>query len=238
MIKNAFILGAGFGSRMRPLTETTPKPLIKLAGKALIDHVIEGLIDVGVTRIVVNVHYLADQLEDHLAGYSTPEIIISDERSEILDTGGGAAKALPFFGDEPFFIHNSDTVWIEGEGRNLAHMLNAFDPTAMDCLMLLANRHTSLGYDGKGDFLLGQDNRITRRPKDTASDFVFAGVSINTPKLFTRHPEGAFSLNELWDNAIATGRAHGIRHQGKWMHVGTSKSLEDAEHCISASRCT
>lgn len=236
MIKNAFILGAGFGSRMRPLTDATPKPLIKLAGKALIDHVIEGLIDVGVEKIVVNVHYLADQLEDHLSKYTAPEIIISNERREILDTGGGAAKALPLFGDEPFFIHNSDTVWIEGEGRNLAHMINAFNPHQMDCLMLLANRHTSLGYDGNGDFLLGDDNRIARRPQHSASDFVFAGVSINTPKLFNGHPHGPFSLNKLWDTAIAAGRAHGIRHQGKWMHVGTSEALTEAEHCISASR--
>lgn len=244
MIKHAFILGAGFGSRMRPLTDTTPKPLVKLGGKALIDHVIEGLLSVGVENIVVNVHYLADQLENHLKKHKHKGIIISDERAEILDTGGGAKKALDYFQGEPFFIHNSDSVWIEPRSnnravnQNLSNMVKAFDEATTDCLMLLANRHKSLGYSGKGDFLINEDQQLQRRPKDQSTDHVFAGVSINRPELFQASPEGPFSLNLLWDRAIAKGRVRGVHHQGKWMHVGTTDALNEAEHCLLAAQQT
>lgn len=244
MIKHAFILGAGFGSRMRPLTETTPKPLIKLGGKALIDHVIEGLVSVGVEQIIVNVHYLADQLEAHLKNHAFKNIIISDERAELLDTGGGAFKALHHFNNEPFFIHNSDSVWIEhgaqpeGISHNLSAMVKGFDASQMDCLMLLANRHNSLGYSGKGDFLMDQHQLIKRRPKEMATDHVFAGVSINTTDLFANSPEGAFSLNLLWDKSIEQGRVKGIPHQGKWMHVGTKEALAEAEACLIKAQQT
>ena len=144
-IKQAFILGAGFGSRMRPLTDTIPKPMVGLAGKPLIDHVIDRLISVGVTKVVVNVHYLADVLETHLRHRKDIELHISDERDELLDTGGGVHKALHHFGDEPFFIHNSDSVWIEKGHNNLAEMVKRFDPQKMDNLLCLANRQTSLG---------------------------------------------------------------------------------------------
>lgn len=244
MIRHAFILGAGFGSRMRPLTDKTPKPLIRLGGKPLIDYVIEGLASVGVEHIVVNVHYLADEMEAHLKNHSFKNITISDERAQILDTGGGALKALPAFGNEPFFIHNSDSVWLEEKigqnqvSQNLQNMVRAFNPADMDCLMLLADRHNSLGYDGAGDFLLDERQNITRREGEAPSDYVFTGVSINSPALFKGSPSGAFSLNMLWDAAIKQRRVKGLPHQGKWMHVGTSAALEDAEHCLLASQQT
>ena len=238
MIKQAFILGAGFGSRMRPLTDTIPKPMVPLAGKPLIDHVIDRLTSVGVERIVVNVHYLADVLENHLRQRNDIEIIISDERDELLDTGGGVLKALHHFGDEPFFIHNSDSVWVENGHNNLAEMVKLFDPNKMDNLLCLANRHTSLGYDGNGDFLLSNEDLISRKPKEVASDHVFIGASLATKSLFDQSPKGAFSLNKLWDAAIAKNRVYGIKHQGIWMHVGTTEALSDAEDCIRQSELT
>ena len=238
MIKQAFILGAGFGSRMRPLTDTIPKPMVPLAGKPLIDHVIDRLTSVGVEKIVVNVHYLADVLENHLRKKNDVEIIISDERDELLDTGGGVLKALHHFGDEPFFIHNSDSVWVENGHNNLAEMVKLFDPQKMDNLLCLANRHTSLGYDGNGDFLLSNEGLISRKPKEVASDHVFIGASLATKNLFDQSPKGAFSLNKLWDAAIAKNRVYGIKHQGIWMHVGTTEALSQAEDCIRQSELT
>lgn len=238
MVKQAFILGAGFGSRMRPLTDKIPKPLVPLAGKPLIDHVISRLTNVGVEKIVVNVHYLADQLEEHLRKNKQCEIIISDEREHLLDTGGGAKKALQHFGSDPFFIHNSDSVWIEDGQNNLQNLLNAFDNTRMDNILCLANRHTCLGYDGKGDFILNDNGLIERKPKETDTDYVFIGASIATPALFNNAPEGAFSLNKLWDTAIRNERLYGIKHQGLWMHVGTTEALSEAEDCIKKAAAT
>ena len=237
-IKQAFILGAGFGSRMRPLTDTIPKPMVELAGKPLIDHVIDRLISVGVSKIVVNVHYLADVLETHLQQRKGIELIISDERDELLDTGGGVYKALHHFGNEPFFIHNSDSVWIEEGQNNLAEMIKRFDAEKMDNLLCLANRQTSLGYDGNGDFLLDEEGHISRKPKDIASDHVFIGASIATRNLFENAPEGPFSLNKLWDASIAEKRVYGMEHQGIWMHVGTTEALSEAEDCIRQAEPT
>lgn len=238
MVDQAFILGAGFGSRMRPLTDTIPKPMVKLAGKPLIDHVIDRLASVGVKKIVVNVHYLADVLETHLHQRNDVELIISDERDELLDTGGGVYKALPHFGDEPFFIHNSDSVWVENGHDNLAELIKKFDPQKMNNLLCLANKNTSLGYDGNGDFLLTNEGLISRKPSDVTSDHVFIGASIATKNLFEKSPEGPFSLNKLWDASIAKNRVYGIKHQGIWMHVGTTEALSEAEDCIRQAEPT
>ncbi len=238
MVDQAFILGAGFGSRMRPLTDTIPKPMVQLAGKPLIDHVINRLTSVGVKKIVVNVHYLADVLETHLRQRNDVELIISDERDELLDTGGGIYKALPHFGDEPFFIHNSDSVWVENGHDNLAELIKKFDPQKMDNLLCLANKNTSLGYDGNGDFLLSNEGLISRKPSDVTSDHVFIGASIATKNLFKKSPEGSFSLNKLWDASIAQNRVYGIKHRGIWMHVGTTEALSDAEDCIRQAEPT
>jgi len=224
------VLAAGYGKRMRPLTETIPKPMVRLAGRPLIDHVLDRLAKAGVLHAVVNVHYLADVLEAHLAERAgLPAIAISDERDALLDTGGGVKKALDRLGPDGFFIQNSDSVWIEEGARNLADLAGRWDPAQMDALLLLADAQDSLGYGGAGDFVLGKDGRLTRRAQDETAPYVFAGVSIAHPRLFAGSPQGAFSLNPLWDRAIAAGRLFGATLKGEWMHIGTPEALEAAE---------
>ncbi len=229
MIDTAMILGAGLGTRMRPLTDLVPKPLVRLDGRALVDHALDRLEAAGITRVVVNVHYLADLLEAHLKGRASPKILISDERGKLLDTGGGVVNALPLIGDKPFVIHNSDTAWIEGLGGALSRLIAAFDPERMDSLMLVALAATSIGYDGHGDFDMAPDGLLTRRQERKEAPFVFTGVSIAHPRLFRDAPKGAFSLNKLWDRAIAERRLYGMRLDGVWMHVGTPEALAEAE---------
>jgi MurNAc alpha-1-phosphate uridylyltransferase len=235
-VTTAMVLAAGFGKRMRPLTDAMPKPLVPLKGKPLIDHVLDRLSDGGITRAVVNVHYLPDMLEAHLAKRARPSIVISDERDAILDTGGGVARALPLLGDDPFVIHNSDSVWIEGVGSNIARMIAAWDPERMDSLMLLANGVTSLGYEGRGDFMMDAGGLLSRRPEHKDAPFVFTGVSIAHPRMFEGAPKGKFSLNKLWDRAIEARRLFGLRLDGAWMHVGTPEALAEAERWIDASK--
>lgn len=229
MIDTAMILGAGLGTRMRPLTDVVPKPLVRLNGKALIDHALDRLEAAGITRVVVNAHYRADQLEAHLKTRTSPRILISDERDELLDTGGGVVKALPLLGDKPFLIHNSDTAWIEGIGGSLSRLIAGWDGDRMDSLMLLALAATSVGYDGHGDFNMEASGVLTRRRERVEAPFVFAGVSIAHPRLFAGAPAGAFSLNKLWDGAIEKRRLHGTRLDGVWMHIGTPEALAEAE---------
>ncbi|MEZ5898108.1 MAG: nucleotidyltransferase family protein [Hyphomicrobiaceae bacterium] len=225
----AFVLAAGLGTRMRPLTNDIPKPLVKLDGKPLIDHALDRLAAAGVTRAIVNVHHHADQLEAHLAKRKRPQIIISDERGLLLETGGGIAHALPLLGTDAFIIHNSDSVWIEGPGSNLERLLNAWDETRMDSLLLLAPATTSLGYEGRGDFFMDSNGRLTRRSGALVAPFVFAGVSVAHPRLLDGAPKGKFSLNMPWDTAIERGRLFGVRMEGTWMHVGDPKALKAAE---------
>ena len=231
-ITTAMVLAAGLGKRMRPLTDVVPKPLVRLKSKPLIDHVLDRLAAGGIKRAVVNVHYLPDLIEAHLASRTNPAIIISDERDALLDTRGGVVRALPLLGDAPFLIHNSDSVWIEGVGSNIARLIQAFDPDRMDSLMLLALGATSLGYDGHGDFAMDADGVLSRRGERREAPFVFTGVSIAHPRLFEDAPKGAFSLNTLWDRAIDRGRLFGLRLEGAWMHVGTPQSVEEAERWI------
>lgn len=228
-VKTAMVLAAGLGTRMRPLTKSKPKPLVPLKGKPLIDHVLDRLTAGGIERAVVNVHHFPEQIEAHLAGRKKPAITISDERKELLDTGGGVVRALPLLGPAPFLIHNSDSVWIEGVGSNVARLASAFDPERMDSLLLLALGATSLGYEGHGDFVMSPDGVLERRGEQREAPFVFTGVSIAHPRLFETAPKGRFSLNVLWDRAIAAGRLYGLRLDGTWMHVGTPQSVEDAE---------
>lgn len=227
--ETAFVLAAGFGTRMRPLTDHTPKPLVELNGKPLIDHVLDRLADAGVKRAVVNVHHLAEQIETHLATRERPEIVISDERSQILDTGGGVAKALESLGDGCFFVHNSDSVWVEGAQATLEAMIARWDPEEMDALLLLAVAHNALGYSGDGDFLMDTNGQLSRRAEGAIAPFVFAGVSIANRAMFEGTSAEPFSLNKLWDKAIENDRLFGIRHDGIWMHVGDPKALADAE---------
>ena len=230
--RSAMVLAGGFGKRMLPLTQDKPKPMVELKGRPLIDHVLDRLAAAGVARAVVNVHYCADKLEAHVKHRARPEILISDERQQLLDTGGGVVRALPMLGAEPFLIHNSDSVWIEGVGSNLERLFAGWDPDAMDSLMLLATAATSLGYDGPGDFVMDKDGRLSRRGEREMAPFVFAGVSIAHPRMFEGAPEGPFSMNRLWDRAIDSGRLYGIRLDGLWMHVGTPEALSEAERWI------
>ena len=232
----AFVLAAGLGARMRPLTDARPKPLIEFAGRALIDHVLDRLADAGVERAVVNVHYLAEMIEAHLASRTRPRVAISDERGVLLDTGGGVVRALPELGDSPFFIHNSDTVWIERGAPALDTMSAAWDASRMSSLMLLAPAASSLGYDGRGDFDMAADGRLSRPAKGAAAAYVFAGVSIAHPRMFAGAPQGRSSLNTFWDRAIAEGRLHGVALDGLWMHVGTPAALIEAEAAVAAER--
>jgi N-acetyl-alpha-D-muramate 1-phosphate uridylyltransferase len=229
--KTAMVLAAGFGERMRPLTLRVPKPLVPLAGRALIDHVLDRLAASGVKTAVVNVHYLPDQLEAHLAERRgrPPETIVSDERGLLLDTGGGVKKALPKLGPGPFFVHNADSVWSEGATPALSRMLRKWNPDTMDCLLLLAPVTTSIGYAARGDFNMDQDGRLVRRGASEVVPFAFAGVSLCDERLFEGAPAGQFSLNLLWDRALAKGRLYGMRLDGNWMHVGTPEALKEAE---------
>jgi len=214
---------------MRPLTDNLPKPLVRLRGKALVDHVLDRLADAGVETAIVNVHYHADKLEAHLAGRDIPRIEVSDERQALLDTGGGVKKALPRLGTDAFYVHNSDSVWLEAPRANLERMAAAWNADKMDALLLLAPVATSIGYHGPGDFALAPDGLIERRAERKVVPFVFAGVSIIHPRLFFGSPKGAFSLNLLWDNAIEQGRLYGLRQDGIWMHVGMPSALGEAE---------
>ncbi len=220
---------------MRPLTATCPKPLIPVDGKSLIDHVLDRLADAGIKQAIVNVHYLADRIENHLAHRKSPKIIISDERDTLLDTGGGVMRALPKLGRDAFLIHNSDSIWIEGMGSNLNRLIDSWDENAMDSLLLVASVAMSTGYDGPGDFNMDATGRLTRRSGVRLAPFVFAGVSIAHPRLFEGAPKGPFSLNRVWDKAIEAGRLFGVRLEGIWMHVGTPDAIDDAEKAISES---
>lgn len=233
VVKTAMVLAAGLGKRMRPLTNDIPKPLVKLAGRALIDLVLLRLAGAGVTRAIINGHYKADVLFQHLSGWSRPEILFSDESDCLLDTGGGVVRALPLIGDDPFFVHNSDSVWIEENGSNLERMNTAWDPERMDCLMLLGEANASLGYSGAGDFAMAGDGLLSRAAQGQSVPFVFAGVSIIHPRLFEGMEEAPFSLNRVWDLAISRGRLFGMRLDGVWMHVGSPSALIEAEQLMS-----
>jgi MurNAc alpha-1-phosphate uridylyltransferase len=221
------VLAAGLGTRMRPLTDDMPKPLVTVAGRALIDHVLDRLVEAGVERAVVNVHHFADQMQQHLAHRKHPQIVISDERGLLLGTGGGVKKALPELGDAPFFHSNSDTFWIDDVKSNLARLADAFDPVAMDALLLLAPTAGSIGYAGRGDFAMAADGRLRKRAGQEAAPFVYAA-------LFKGAPQGEFPLTALFDRAAAGGRLHGLRLVGLWMHVGTPEAIAEAEAAIRA----
>jgi N-acetyl-alpha-D-muramate 1-phosphate uridylyltransferase len=233
MPRRAMVLAAGLGTRMRPLSNTIPKPLVAVGGQTLIDRVLDRLAAAGVETAVVNVHYLADRIVSHLAGRRTPDIVISDERGALLGTGGGIVKALPHLGSGPFFLLNSDTIWIDGVKANLARLADAFDATRMDALLLVAAvASSSVGYAGSGDFAMSSDGRLRRRREREVLPFVYAGVAVLSPALFADPPPGAFSLNVLFDRAIESGRLCGLRLEGVWMHVGTPEAVAAAEAAI------
>jgi MurNAc alpha-1-phosphate uridylyltransferase len=230
----AMVLAAGYGQRMRPLTLTRPKPLVEVAGKSLIDYGFDRLRAAGVAKAVVNVHYLPEQIEAWAAKQSSPPVTISDERGVILDTGGGVARALPLLGADPFFVINSDSFWVDEGTPALDRLRAAWDDRVMDCLLLLSPLERTVGYDGAGDFVRGGDGRLARRKASAGEPLAYIGGYLVAPRLFAGAPEGAFSMNLLWDRAIAEGRLFGVVHGGRWLHVGTPEAIGLAEAALRA----
>ncbi|MCX7280074.1 MAG: nucleotidyltransferase family protein [Alphaproteobacteria bacterium] len=230
----AMIMGAGLGTRMRPLTDHQPKPLVMVDGKTLIDHSIDRLVAAGVNRIVVNLHYKAQMLRDHLSNRRDAQIVFSDETEQLLDTGGGVVKAMPHFSGAPFFIINSDSIWVEGTSAALPAMIAAWDEGRMDGLLLLAQMKTALGYEGTGDFALTADKNIVRALGAVPPLYAYPGVQIVHPRMFEGAPAGAFSTNVMWDRAIAAGRVSGTLLDGVWIHVGTPQARDEAEAYLRA----
>jgi MurNAc alpha-1-phosphate uridylyltransferase len=234
VIDKAMVLAAGLGTRMRSVSTDLPKPLVKVSGRTLLDRVLDRLIDAGITNVVVNIHHKADLVRAHLAQRHDLAITFSDETAQLLDTGGGIAKALPLFNGGPFLTHNSDSLWIEGMGRAIPRLMQQFDPARMDALLLVASTVTATGYEGRGDFTMDEEGRLARREQARVAPFVWTGVQIVHPRLFEGCPKGAFSTNVLYDKAIETGRLFGIRHDGIWMHVGCRDGLVEAEARLAA----
>ena len=232
---HAMIFAAGLGTRMRPITDTLPKPLVKVRGKALIDHVLDAFADAGVPEAVVNVHYLGDQIEAHLADRMAPRIVISDERAKLLDQGGGIRMALPLLGAAPFFVANTDAFWVEGPASNLRRLAQAFDPARMDALLLVAASATSVGVDWPGDFHMDQEGRLTKRGENEVAAFVYSGVGILKSEPFANDPREVFRLSPFLFEAAEKGRLFGVRLDGLWLHVGTPQAIGEAEAVIDES---
>jgi MurNAc alpha-1-phosphate uridylyltransferase len=238
MPQRAMVLAAGFGLRLRPITETTPKPLVAVAGRTMLDRALDALAVAGVAHAVVNVHHLGTQIEARLAERAqqglTPATEISVEDT-LLDTGGGINNALPRLGTAPFLAVNADIVWDDGPVPALKRLAAAFDPATMDALLLLVTRERAIGFDGPGDFFLNEDRRLVRRGERPSAPYVYAGLQMVAPALFDGAPKGAFSLNRLYDTAVARGRLFGLVHDGGWYHVGTPEALKDADRILATA---
>ncbi|MBD3611027.1 MAG: nucleotidyltransferase family protein [Hydrogenovibrio crunogenus] len=233
MPKRAMILAAGYGRRLQPLTHKTPKALIKVGGRAMVDRSIDRLEEAGVETIVVNLHHLGSQLEQHLRSRKGPEILFSRE-DELLETGGGVRKALPLLGDKPFLVVNADVMWLNGPTSALGRMATIWDDATMDGLLLLHSTVDAYGYTGMGDFCIDADGLLSQRPERELSPYLFTGIQILHPRLFEDTPEGSFRLRELYDRAIENERLYGIVHDGEWFHVGTPEGLAEAERYLRA----
>jgi MurNAc alpha-1-phosphate uridylyltransferase len=231
MPTHSMVLAAGLGRRMRPLTDTLPKPMIEVGGRRLIDRILDQLAAVGVRTVAVNLHHLGDLLRAHLAGRRAPRIVLSDERERLLETGGGVTKALPLLGSEPFFVLNGDVLWQDGTTPTLVDLAHFWRDAAMDALLLMHPTATALGYDGPGDFHMDGHGRLERRSHGVAP-LLFAGIQILHPRLFRDCTPEPFSLNRLYDRAATQGRLFGVRHLGRWMHVGTPGDLAAAEQAL------
>ena len=231
--ETAMIMAAGLGKRMRPLTATRPKPLIEVGGKALLDHVLEKLQAAGVKKVVVNVHYLAEALEAHLKSRSHGlEVVISDERDLLMETGGGLVKAAPLIDTDPFLALNSDNLWIDGPADTLKLLASHWDGAKMDALLLLVPQARALNHRGMGDFHMDSAGRLRRRERSHVAPFVFTGIQICSKQLLREAPEGPFSTNILWNRAIEEGRCFGAVHQGLWFDVGTPQSIQLTETAL------
>ncbi|WP_316858755.1 nucleotidyltransferase family protein [uncultured Cohaesibacter sp.] len=220
---------------MRPLSAITPKPLIPVAGQAIIDRPMKALKEAGVARTIINVHYLADLIEIHARQFDDLDIVISDEREQLLETGGGVKKALPLLGDDPFYLLNADSFWMEGSVNNLDLLAQHWDEKAMDGLLLLAPTVTSIGYRGRGDFLMDPYGRLRRRKAHEVSPYIYSGAAIFHPRLFEASPTTPHSLNEEFNRAMKNGRLFGLIMDGVWMHVGTPSDIRRAERALEES---
>jgi MurNAc alpha-1-phosphate uridylyltransferase len=233
-IRTAMVMAAGLGKRMRPLTITRPKPLVEVAGKPLIDHVFGRLIASGVSRVIVNVHYLADALEAHVRRtFPDMEVIFSDERGELMDTGGGVTRALPLIEDETFLVLASDIFWIDGPVDAISLLASRWDDMKMDALLLLVPLARAYSHRGTGDFHMDAMGTLSRPRPSKLAPFVYASVQMVSRRLFEDAPEGPFSTNLLWDRAIAAGRAFGVVHQGLWSEVGTPEAIAETEALLT-----
>lgn len=228
----AMVMAAGLGKRMRPLTASQPKPLIRVLGKPLIDHALDRLADAGVARAVVNVHYLADALEAHLALRDKPAIMISDERAQLLETGGGMVKAKPLLAD-PFFCVNSDNIWIDGPLNAFADLSRRWNAEVMDALLLLVAHPRAHNHRGAGDFHMDALGRLTRRKAGRVAPFIYTGIQLVSHRLLRDAPEGPFSTNLLWDRAIGEGRLFGLGFTGEWFDVGVPEAIAATEEALS-----
>lgn len=227
------VMAAGLGKRMRPLTITTPKPLVRVAGRPLIDHVLDHLADAGMERVIVNVHYLADSLEAHLKARDCPfELMISDERDLLLETGGGLVKALPMIDEDPFFCLNSDNVWLESARSCFDELRDAWDDSRMDALLLLVPHTRAGNYQGVGDFHLDQMGRIERRKPGHVAPYIYTGIQLLSRRLLVDPPAGAFSTNVFWNRAIEADRLYGIAHLGQWFDVGTPAAIKPTTEAL------
>ncbi len=233
--KTAMVFAAGLGARMRPITDTLPKPLVRVGGRALIDHCLDRLAENGVGRAIVNVHWHADQIEAHLAGRKAPKIVISDERAMLLDQGGGIKRALPVIGKDPFFLCNTDAFWIEGPRSNIARLAAAFDPDQMDVALLVAAAAGAVGVDWPGDFTMTREGRLEGRASRHVAPFVYTGVGIIKPGLFENEAADVFRLAPFFHAAAAKGRLFGVRLDGLWLHVGRPETIAEAERAIERS---
>ncbi len=234
--KKAFVLAAGKGERMRPLTENCPKPLLSVGGTTMLDRALDALAEAGVEEVVVNTYYLGHMIEEHLKDRKVPRITISRE-TDLLDTGGGVKNILDFFGDEPFYVLNADIVWTEGPAKGaLQRLADKWDPEKMDLLLLLHPLESLPDYKGKGDYYMpeGADQPIFGKNSDHAANYIFAGPRIVHPRLFEGAPEGAFSFLQLFHKAEAAGRLYALRHDGEWHHVGTPEALEKTNAVLNA----
>ncbi|WFP76799.1 nucleotidyltransferase family protein [Mesorhizobium sp. WSM4906] len=232
--KTAMVLAAGLGKRMRPITDTMPKPLVKIAGKTLLDWGLDSLEAAGVTRAIVNVHYLPEQIIAHVAGRRAPKIVISDEREALLESAGGIVKALPLLGSEPFYIINADTFWIDSGEPSLDRLALAWDAARMDILLMLTDLDSATGHCVGTDFLVAPDGAL-RRSKGDPAGLIYAGAAIIHPRIFKDAPTGSHSLNVYFDKAIADGRLFGMAMQGRWITVGTPDAIPAAEAAVTGA---
>lgn len=233
-LRTAMVMAAGLGKRMRPLTATRPKPLVKVGSQPLLDHVLDHLRDAGIGKVVVNVHYLADAIEAHLAVRAADlDVEISDERAQLLETGGGLVKALPLIEDEQFLVVNSDNYWVDGPMGAIDLLARRWDPERMDALLLLVPLARAHCHGGQGDFHMDGNGRISRRKPGCVAPFVYTGVQIIARRLIRDAPEGPFSTNLFWNRAIEAGRAYGLAHQGLWFDVGTPAAIARTEAILA-----